>query len=72
MKARKTLKHQELCVASPTPHPSVHHLHRLVRPRSVMEVIKQIGQRFKVEPAEIKKVRRRISLCPLKRVAVPH
>ncbi|GAA5869095.1 hypothetical protein JCM8547_008696 [Rhodosporidiobolus lusitaniae] len=33
MKARKTLKHQEL----------------------VMEVISQIGQRFKVEPAEIKK-----------------
>ncbi|BGP34146.1 hypothetical protein JCM10296v2_005961 [Rhodotorula toruloides] len=33
MKARKTLKHQEL----------------------VMEVVKQIGQRFKVEPAEIKK-----------------
>ncbi|BGP50287.1 hypothetical protein JCM10450v2_006203 [Rhodotorula kratochvilovae] len=33
MKARKTLKHQEL----------------------VMEVVSQIGQRFKVEPAEIKK-----------------
>ena len=94
MKARKTLKHQELCVLSPSPSsrslapalvlallfPRAHQLTViLVLVRSVMEVVSQIGQRFKVEPAEIKKVRLsssprpvlalRSSLAPARRLA---
>jgi hypothetical protein len=62
MKARKTLKHQELCVPLPvSPPPSDELSDSPSRSRSVMEVIKQIGQRFKVEPAEIKKVRNRFA-----------